>query len=281
MKKQFAILGASAMLMLGLVGCTTAQEDAQNNLNTSIINAVNSSATITAITDIKLDDFDFLASNINQTENISYVDINGIGEISNNDKKAYVNVQYKVDSSTFSDVDEDDSVEVLNKLTEIVQTSEISNIDCVYVTDINEMNNAMSNLFECSNASYNYDSSLTYSVKNLKFNTEDNCFTFEAYSNVKYSKTTTEYIRRYIKSGKSGSWKIIRTTETDYKESYETQQVVVKATPEEIEQMKQDSSIALDKFIEVVNNKEKDSYFVKTIDVQSEKNFEDASEFSM
>ena len=281
MKKKLAILSASALLVMGFAGCSAAEKEAQQALNKSVLDAVNSSATVSAITDVKLDSFEFLAADVAREAGVDLVDVNGVAEVSGIEKKAYVSLQYEVED-VFAGIDSSKADQVINKLNEIVQTYEISDFDCVLATKIDSVNKAMGKVFESPVDGFKHSNSLTYSVKGLSFNMEEGYYSFETMSNVRYSKSEPS-VQMMYRLGPNGkySWQPVSTIKTYEEKFNEGHKVFVKASAEEMAQMQQDSSLAMDRFVELVNNNQKDRYTVSTTNIQAEKSFNDGAEYSL
>ncbi|MBE7074697.1 MAG: hypothetical protein E7376_01800 [Clostridiales bacterium] len=275
--KRFAALGATCLLLTGaLTGCSKELEEAQDNLNKAGLAAINRSQIVKIETSDEINDYvfsgaDFLLEGQNYT-----IDVNGFTE-SQNGQKAYACLKYDVPASEFAQIDAKDSVEVLNAIAKVVNEYEMKSFEYAPMKSLTEFNKTIGKTFESPLDGYNYSSNLTYSVKSITFNEQEGYVSFKTNQNVDYVKRVTRTTLVY--NGKT----MVPIVQTQYyhEKFNQEHEIFIKASPEEMQAMKEDKSLIFDKFIRVVKEEQKSEYVVKAGNIQNQKAFDDAPEYDM
>ena len=281
--KKLAVLGATALILFGATGCSTKLEKAQESINESVVNVLNSSDYVDSFTNVEFDKYVFLAGDFNYTDGNYIVDINGLASYNNNSQKAYVTLQYEVAPDVFKDIDANKSHEVINALSDVVKEYEMKNFSFAPMNNITEFNSKMGDVFESPVKNYKHHSSLTYKVNNLEFNEQEGYVSFCTKSNVKYYDTKNEL--QYVMVGVDSNgkpkmgWRTV--IKTDYENFNQDYQIYLRVSPEEMKAMKEDPAKIFDKFVELVKSNNKEDITVRSVSVQTDKQFEDGSGYAL
>lgn len=281
--KKLTVLGAAALVLLGLTGCTSGLQKQEEIMSTNVCNMLNSSEVVNTITDAEFNKYTFLASDFKDDGSAYIVDINGIGSYNNEQNKAYVSLQYRVGKEEFSSVDAKKAEAVVEALNSVIKKYEMQKFSFAPMSNVNEFNKQMGNVFESPINGFRHCQSLTYKVNNIQYNTEKGYVSFCTTSNTKYSKTTNEMRYMMIGTDSSGkpkwAWRVVPVTH--YENFNQDHEIYLKATPEEIAEMQKDPSKIFDKFIEVVKTEDKNSITVRSAEIKNEKLFDDNSGYTM
>ncbi|MBQ8844766.1 MAG: hypothetical protein IJ008_01975 [Clostridia bacterium] len=281
--KSLTVLGAAALLVLGLTGCSSALDKQEEIMSTNVCNMLNSSQIVNTITDAEFDKYTFLASDFKDDGSAYVVDINGIGSYNNEQNKAYVSLQYRVGKEEFASVDSKKAEQVVEALNSVIQKYEMQKFSFAPMSNINEFNKQMGNVFESPVNGFRHCQSLTYKVDNIQYNEEKGYVSFCTTANTKYSKTTTEMRYMLIGTDSNGKpkmgWRVVPVTH--YENFNQDHEIYLRATPEEIAAMKNDPSKIFDKFIEVVKSDNKNAITVRSVEINNDKLFNDNSGYTM
>ena len=279
--KALAVFGATVILVAGLTGCS-GLKDAQENINNAALDTLTTSSAVLNETDEHFTGYTFSAADFSQVGDQYVIDVSGFAT-GEKYGKAYTNMEYIVDCGYFSEVDADNSAEVINKVAEVVTNFEMVGFDYAPVKSLNDFNKAMGKVFESPIDGYHHCTSLTYAVDDLEFNEQEGYVSFNTRQNVKYSQTRMELVYTVVGVDADGHAKMgYRTQAKTYYESFnQSHQIYIKASPEEMVQMKQDKSLVFEKFIDVVNNNKKSEYTVRADSIEQGKMFDDSSDYSL
>ena len=239
-------LGTLGLTILGLTGCNKKLYRAQDNLNGVVLDTLNSDENSKYDIGGEFSSYSFLGSDVEKQDDSKYhVGINGISYSEKSNRQALTTLNYVVDDSYFSEVENSDN-KLVNALAEIVKNEESSSIAVNKVNDINALNNTLLNCIEYDKS---FNKNFLYGVKNFEIG--DDSASFNAESVAQYSYLV-------MVSGGNG----IFVPVTHYSEKYINQKIAVKLSKEEAETAKQDESYIFDKFIECVKSNQKDNYSV-------------------
>ena len=275
---KFVALGATALMLTGaLTGCSKELENAQDNVNKAALDAIiNNSQIVKQETSDEINNYIFSGADFVLNGEKYQLDVSGFATNTNNEK-AYANLEYEVPASEFKNIDAKDSVEVLNAIAKVITEYEMKNFDYAPMKSLTSFNNAMNKTFESQLNGYKFSSGLTYAVENITFNEQDGYVSFLTRQNLDYSKTKTRIVMMYM--GKSMT--PVVQSYNDHKKFNQEHEIFIKATPEEIAAMQEDKSLIFEKFVNLVNEGVKTDYTVKAGNIQNEKPFNDAPEYSM
>lgn len=276
--KRLVALGATVLMLTGaLTGCSKELENAQDNVNKAALDAIiNNSQIVKQETSDEINNYIFSGADFVLNGEKYQLDVSGFATNTKNEK-AYANLEYEVPASEFKDVDAKDSVEVLNAIAKVITEYEMKNFDYAPMKSLTSFNNAMNKTFESPIEGYKFSSGLTYAVEDITFNKQDGYVSFSTRQNVDYSKTTTRTVLMY--TGKS--MVPVVQTHTDHEKFNQEHQIYIKASPEEISAMQADKSLIFEKFVNLVNEGQKTDYTVRAGNIQNEKPFNDAPEYSL
>lgn len=281
--KKLAVLGATALILLGATGCTTKLEKAQESINESVVNVLNHSDYVDGFTDVDFDKYVFLAGDFDYTDGNYIVDVNGLASYNDNSQKAYVTLQYEVAEDVFKDLDATKSHEVVNALCKIVNEYEMKNFSFTPMNNVTEFNSHMGKVFESPVKNYKHNSSLTYKVNDIEYNEQDGYVSFKTKSNVKYSDTKTEMQYTIVGFDSNGNprmgWRAV--VKTDYEHFNQDYQIYIRVSPQEMQAMKEDPAKIFDKFVDLVQEGNKEDITVRSLSVQTDKAFDDGAGYSM
>lgn len=279
--KALAIFGATVILVAGLTGCS-GLKDAEEHMNNVALDTLTTSSVVLSETDEHFTGYTFAAADFAQVGDQYVIDVSGFAT-GEKYGKAYTNMEYVVGTDYFSEVDADNATEVINKVAEVVTNFEMVGFDYAPVKSLKDFNKAMGKVFESPIDGYHHSSSLTYAVEDLEFNEQEGYVSFNTRQNVKYSQTRMEMVYTVIGVDSNGNPKMgHRAQAKTYYESFnQSHQIYIKASPEEIAQMKQDKSLVFEKFIDVVNNDKKTEYTVRADNIEQGKMFDDSSDYSL
>lgn len=276
-KKRLVALGLTTLALAGtLTGCSKELENAQDNLNKAAIDALNNSQIVQMVTADEIKSFAFSGADFILNGEKYTLDVSGFTSNAQN-QKAYANMEYEVDAAEFASVNAEDSVQVVNAITKVIQEYEMKSFDYAPMTSLTKFNNAMNKTFEIPIEGYKLSSGLTYAIDDITFNEQDGYVSFMTRQNVDYSKTTTRIVMIY--NGKK--FMPVAQSHTDHEKFNQEHEIYVKASPEEIAVMKENPNLIFEKFVTVVNEGQKTEYTVRAGNIQSEKPFNDAPEYSM
>ena len=283
MKRKWTLLGSAALMMFGATSCSIDLINAQNHLNENVVNVLNSNEMVDKVTDVNFNKYAFLAADFVKNENSYTVDINGLALYNDNVNKSYVSLQYEVERDVLNQINKNAAHQVINSLADIVNNYEMKNISFTPMTSVNDFNKCMGKLFNSPENGYNYVSNLTYKVENIKFDYENGNVSFNTLSNTKYCKKVNEAQYVIIGTNPDGSpksgWKMV--TKTYYKKLNQEYEVSVKATDEQLKEMENDHSKIFDKFVELVNENNKEDVIAKSVNTTTSKEFNDNSGYTM
>lgn len=281
--KKFVALGLTALAITGLLtGCSSELKDAQKNINSVGLNALNGSKIVNVMTDDEFSDYVFSGADFVLDGGNYILDVSGFSTTANN-KKAYTNMEYVVESSEFDGVDAKNSAEVINAIAKVIAEYEMTSFDYAPMKSLDKFNNSMNKTFESPVNGYKLATGLTYAVDDITFNEKDGYVSFSTRQNTDYSKTTTEMVYMFIGTDTNGNAKWgFRPQVKTYHEKFNQEHVIyIKASEEEIALMKEDNSLIFDKFVELVNEGQKTDYTVRSVNIQTDKAFDDNSGFSL
>ena len=278
-KKTLQVLGITALIFAGtltLTGCGKELQTAQENIDTTVTTVLNSEE-IQAVENAPFENFTFLCADVSKDCPTQYtIDINGVANYANSDKKAYTTFNYIVSDSYFSNEENiKNEAAIINTLADIVKNENYNSYSISTVKDLTALNNAMKNVTESPLDGYNPHSNFLYGVSNVQLSESDNVASFSTKELIKFSRTRTEVtygITGYV-DGKPKYGTIVRA-KTDYESFFLDQNVYVQLTPEEMEMAKKDESIVFEKFAEYVKNDQKDKFVIQETNVAKDKEFD-------
>lgn len=281
--KRFVVIGLSLLMLTGvLTGCTPELQNAQEGLNDAALDEISVSEVVKMETNDIFTKYVFAGADVIQRDGKYMLDVSGFATTDKN-KHAYTNMEYEVDANYFNQIDSKNATEVLNAITKVIQDYEMQSFDYAPMTSLTKFNSAMNETFESPLQSYNLSSGLTYAIDDITFNEEQGYVSFDTRQNTNYSDTKVEMVYTIIGVDSNGHPKMgyRAQSKTYYEKFNEEHTIYIKASPEEIAQMKQDKSLIFDKFVTLVKEEKKTEYTVKAGNIQQEKAFDDASEYSM
>ena len=192
-------------------------------------------------------------------------------------------MEYEVSEDCFSQINVGNSLEVLRAITKVIQDYEMQSFDYAPMTSLTEFNQSMNETFESPIEDYHLESALTYAIDDITFNEERGYVSFNTRQNTHYSRTkiVLEYAVIGVDSQGHPKMGYVSRPKT-YSEKFNQEHTVyIKASLEEIEQMKQNKTLIFDKFVRLVKEGRKAEYAVKAGYIQNEKNFQDGSSYEM
>ena len=276
-KKTLQVLGISALIFAGtlsLVGCSGKElQSAQDNIDTTVTTVLNSEE-IQAVENAPFENFTFLCADVTKDCPTQYtIDINGVANYANSDKKAYTTFNYIVNDSYFSNEESfKNEAAIINTLSDIVKNENYNSYSISTVKDLTALNNAMKTVTESPLDGYKSNTNFLYGVSNVQLSESDNVASFSTKELTKFSRTRTEVtygITGYV-DGKP-KYGLVTRTKTDYESFFLDQNVYVQLTPEEMEMAKKDESIVFDKFVEYVKNDQKDKFVIQETNIAKDK----------
>ena len=275
-----AVLSMVALLALGsltLTGCSKAMEEAQANIDNSVVTVMNADESIQERYDAQFSDFTFLCADVEGAESNQYnVDINGLITVTTDKADtAYATLSYLVDGSYFNDMDKASHEDIINKLATIVQNEKFQSVSVEKIGDPQALSDSMGEVMESPLEGYNMSKNFLYAVGNVEFDEAENIAKFSTKDASRFSKTTvrTSYgIVGFDSEGKP-RYGLVTSTKTDYQTFFLDHNVYIKLTPEEMAAAKNDHTIIFNKFNEYVKNNEKDKYVIQETNVVQEKDF--------
>ena len=282
MKKEnrYIIAGAVVLTALSagtaLVGYSKNYKQAEKNLNNAGLQALNSSEVVKAQTSDKITNFVFSGADFVLSGGNYIVDISGF---TTNEKnvRAYANMEYEVYPIEFKDINEKDSIDVYNALTKVISEYEMKSFDYAPVSDLNKFNDALNQNFQQEIKNYDFSSGLTYAIDDIAFNEQEGYVSFITRSNVRYENINTTV---NMMPTPNGMYPMTRVNH-DYDYYYQTHEIFIKASPEEIQAMKNDKKLIFDKFVNVVSKNQTSEYRVKQVSNITEKEFNYNCGYSM
>ena len=276
-KKTLQVLGISALIFAGtlsLVGCSGKElQSAQDNIDTTVTTVLNSEE-IQAVENAPFENFTFLCADVTKDCPTQYtIDINGVANYANSDKKAYTTFNYIVNDSYCSNEESfKNEAAIINTLSDIVKNENYNSYSISTVKDLTALNNAMKTVTESPLDGYKSNTNFLYGVSNVQLSESDNVASFSTKELTKFSRTRTEVtygITGYV-DGKP-KYGLVTRTKTDYESFFLDQNVYVQLTPEEMEMAKKDESIVFDKFVEYVKNDQKDKFVIQETNIAKDK----------
>lgn len=270
--KKFLVLGlATLSIMKVLTSCSSEKIELQNKLNDTALDKINITETVKLEKPKVYDKFTFTGADFTQIGDKYDIDISGIATVANSSVKHYINMEYNVECSFFQDISQDDTTKLYQALDYVIQNYEVKNYSSVAVNSINKFNNSVHENVKREEGNYDLSKSFTYGIDNLQIDEEKGTVSFDTRQNVLYTNQVTQIVPIY--NGKSYIYLPRTTTYSKYRnQSY---RITIKATPEEIAEMKKDNSKVIDKFIVVVENKKTGEYSVEQLYNVEEKTFND------
>lgn len=273
--KKFIVLGATGIAVTaGLTACTSKIKEAQANIDKKVVNVIN--ADENAITKLggKISKFTFLSADTTVCDNNKYlVDINGISTSTEVNGKSYTTLNYLVDGQYFDSMDKASNTNVINALSNIVENEKFNSISANKVKNVKALNNAFAKVAESPIKDYDVNKNFLYGLADIKYDDQENVVSFVAKNTTKFLKTSTDVSWGVVGVDAEGKTEFgwVFTEKHDYKVFFIDQKVYIKLSKEEFENSKTDESIIFDKFVEYVNNKEKENYIVKSESVLNSK----------
>lgn len=265
--KKIATLSVSALIMLGAMsGCSDPEKIAEDNLNTTILDIVNSQNL-----DKEFESYTMLGTNFVLNGEYYDIDIGGLAKYNNNDDEFLVNLNFELDKEFLKDVNPKISLELIEVLNKVLPQQNIKKIDTISINDFKELNKSVNSSIE----EYSPDSSLTYIIKNIRFNQENKEVSFDTYTNICLKVP-------YILNVYNPILKITQA-QVEYKYQHHTvkNNITIKISLEELKEMELNNELIFDKFVSVVNKNDTSSYTITTTNIDKNKIFEDGSDYSI
>lgn len=277
-KRAIQVLGLSATIFAGaltLAGCAPSElELAQQNIDTTVTAVLNDENIQSEINN-PIENFTFLCADVEKSSNDNYnIDINGVSNYTNNDKKGYTTLSYEVDSSYFNADSTKNTATLINTMSDIVTNEKYNAYSIIDVNDLSSLNTAIGTNTNIPLDGFKYKNNFVYKVGNVQLSENDNVASFSASELTKFYKTTKQVTYGIVGyyDGKP-RYGLVTRTHTDYESFFFDHNIYVQLSPEEFEQAKTDESIIFDKFVEYVNSNQTDKYVVQETNIAKDKEF--------
>lgn len=274
-KNRF-VVGASFLLGLTtLVGCSAAVKDAQENIDTTTVNAMNQSQAVRVITQEEFKEFTFLGADFERSDSSALnVEVSGLAKYGE-EQSAFVNLGYTDVESFFSEINQEDKAAIINALSAVIQERELTDFEMTPVSSAAVVNDTLKDIAESPLDNYRYNNGMVFAVGNVSFNEEEGYASFEVKSNIEYSHTYSQITYGIVGRNSDGSFRYgpITKIKTEYEDFLHTHRIYVRASEAEISAMQNDMSLIFDKFYTVVKDGEKENYVVESLEVQSSQEF--------
>lgn len=273
--KKLVILGFAGVMLTGiLTGCT--QKDianAQENIDSAMTSVLNLDE-IKEAEDSVFDKFTFLGADIEKAEDSKLaVEINGIANYSESDKKAYTVFNYLVSDSYFSEADSrKNEASIINTLADIVKNENYSDYSITNVSNLESLNDSMGKATESPVEGFKVENNFLYGVSNVQFSDEENVVSFSTKELTKFYRTRleTSYGITGYTDGKP-KFGMVTKSVTDHETFFIDNNVYLKLTPEEMAQAKSNESLVFEKFAEYVKGGNTGKYVIQQTNISSQK----------
>ena len=279
-KLRLSVLGLATLVAIGamtLTGCSKAMQEAQDNIDNSVVTVMNADESIQERYNANFSDFTFLCADVAQADANQYnVDVNGLITMTTDKADtAYTTLSYLVDGKYFNDMDKATHEDIINKLATIVQNEKFQSVSVEKIGNPQALSNSMSEVMESPLDDYNMSKNFLYAVGNVQFDETENIAAFSTKDASRFSKTTvrTSYGLVGFDSEGKPKYGLVTSTKTDYQTFFIDHNVYIKLTPEEMAAAKNDHSIIFNKFNEYVKNNQKDMYVIQETNVVQDKDF--------
>ncbi len=263
---------AGAILVMGasiFTACTSKLAKASVNFDKSAIYALNNSSVVQEVIDTEFNDFAFLGADFTRVDEDNLdVDISGVAKYNQGQNKAIVKMSYTLNDDIFDGVDELKKHEVVEALGNAIQSEEMREFDLMQVSNIKALNDTLKEISESPIDGYDFKNGMVVSLGNLQFNEDDNTISFQMKNHNDYVHTTTVMQPMIIPNGNGGSTTVMRPVTTySYEDFLHTNDIYIKVSDKEMEEMKADPSKIIDTFINYVKNGEKGKYVVNSVEI--------------
>ncbi len=267
-KKKFILIGAVAALgATMLAGCSQALLDAQTNVEDSMLKAIRTSELVSDEVNNKVEDIVFLGADFDRADNSTYdVDVNGVAKC-NDKKNAYVTMSYNINESFFTGISEDDKSEIINALALAIEQSEMKDFSFVEVGNAVKLGDTLKSISESPVKDYKYDKGLVLSIEDVVFDEQEGYVSFQMKNHNKYCKTVTQMVPTYTYINGQMQLSYVVKTNYYYEDFVHTNDIYIRASSEQMEKMKEDSSLIFDTYALYVNNGQKDNYIINSVAV--------------
>ena len=108
---------------------------------------------------------------------------------------------------------------------------------------------------------YDFDNALIYAVDGIEFDEQNGQVSFTTKTKATFVHTWTSTMMIFNGHG----FIPFIQTHHDYQDSIQTHRISLNVTQEELSEMKNDSCLILDKFVEVMKNKDKSKYIISSL----------------
>lgn len=275
--KRCVALGLVTLAISGcFMGCSSEAEENQAILNASMLDAINVESSTEAPKHQVFDSITFAGADFNKVDEHYNIDVSGIATKDGNKTSVhYVNMEYEVECSFFENISKNSSAKLYKALNYIIQNYEMKNFSSVEVKSVDTFNNSVEQTLQGEDG-YTVHKSFTYGIDNLQFGS-DGIVSFDVRQNVDYKKTTIEMERYYNGMG----YQYRSVSKTKHKDVNQSHKISIKVSEEEMSALKQDNSLVIDKFIELVETKNTSQYKVERLSSLEGKLFDDGISYGI
>lgn len=273
--KKFFIAGAAIALSASVLAGCSALKDASQEMGDSTVNILNNSSVVRESTDVTFNEFTFLGADFDRVEGSTLdVDVSGVAKYNEMQNKAYITMNYNLDDSFFAGIDSNDKAEIVRALNQAMQQNEMQDFTFVPINSVKALNESLKGITESPLKDFRYNGGLVFALGDVNVNMEEGYASFQLKSHVDYVKTETQVVPSVIYV--NGKPQVGVTTKVNhyYENFLHTNDVYVRATEQELAAMENDSSLIIDKFIEYVNNNDKNNLVVNSVEVDKISDFD-------
>lgn len=252
--------------MSTLTSCTSAEQEAKQNFDDTMVMALNSSDVVKEkLGSAEVADYEILAASAKQNADSSYiVKLNGVMSDANQ-KLAYVDTAYKVGSADLGNAN--NNVDFLKNMEKLIVNYDLRSFNYVPVSNLANTNNSIVKNVDCPFDGFSLYDGICYGVSNPQINEEKGYASFRTDSYVKFKKsvTQTSYGIKGMDAKGNPVYGLVTKTTTSYQDTYSSNDIYVKATEDEIADFKTDFSKAINKFVEAEKTNDKSSYTINNV----------------